>query len=86
MNIIKNWSSKSRVLMETARHIQSGARKIVIRAIDWSINHIDYLVGIGIAMFAIFYLFMLLYNRPLVSVEKKPSGLQGKELQDYLSK
>ncbi len=61
-------------------------RRGIIVSVDWAHDHVDYLVGIAIGLIAIGYLFVLLYNKPVMSLDKKPTGLQGKELQDYLAK
>lgn len=76
----------------TARSIHSASlAKIAVRqairlSIDWAHDHMDYLVGIAIGLVAIGYLAFLLNNKPVMTLDKKPAGLQGKELQDYLSK
>lgn len=76
---------KARSVVSTSQAILA-IRRAIHLSIDWARDHMDYLVGIAIGLAAIGYLLLLLYNKPVMTLDKKPAGLQGKELRDYLSK
>lgn len=55
------------------------------QAITWSQDHKDYVAGIGLSLLALLILLFLLVASPKPVVEKKPTGMHGKELYEYLT-